>query len=129
MRAAYVVLAVVGLALIALSVLSERDLALEGWYSFEEGKKISEKEEKMMFVFVGTDTCGICREFKEFFTTNQTAMEFIKQKFVPVYVDAEKERPVNIFAVPTFCVGFTEDLSCFSATSPEDLMKTLKKIQ
>ncbi len=129
MRAIYAILAVVGLALIAISVFSEKS-SMSGWYSFDEGKRIAEKEGKKMFVFIGTDTCPECRTFKDFFSSNSTAMDFIKSKFVPVYVDASKEEPpVRVIFVPRFCVGMPENLSCFSTSNSNDLMQKLMQLQ
>lgn len=129
MRAIYAILAVVGIALIAISVFSEKS-SMSGWYSFDEGKRIAEKEGKKMFVFVGTDTCKVCKSFKAFFSSNSTAMEFIKSNFVPVYVDALKEKPpVTVTFVPVFCVGMPENLSCFSTNTPQDLMRNLMQLQ
>ncbi len=127
MKAIYAILAVVGIALIAVSVFSEKS-GMSGWYTFEEGKKISEEKGKKMFVFIGTDTCSICKRFKTFFSSNETAMEFIKENFVPVYVDALNEKPpVTVTFVPVFCIGLPENLSCFSTDNPQKLMQTLKQ--
>ncbi|WP_202320089.1 thioredoxin family protein [Archaeoglobus neptunius] len=127
MRSIYILIAVAGIALIAISQFSER-VELTGWYSYTEGKAVSEKEAKKMLVFIGTDSCSICKRFKTFFNSNKTAMEFIKENFIPVYVDAAKEKPpVPVTFVPVFCVGFADNLSCFSAVEPGELMEYLKQ--
>lgn len=127
MRTAYILIAVVGIALIALSVFNSNSLT--GWYSYEEGKKLSEKEGKKMFVFIGTQTCSICKKFKAFFSSNETAMQFIREHYIPVYIDALKEKPpVTVTFVPVFCVGMSEDFSCFSTADPDELMGKLVKM-
>ncbi len=127
MKASYVLIAVVGIALIALTLFSQSE-SLKGWYSYEEGKKLSEEQGMEMLVFIGTPTCSICKKFKEFFTNNETAMEFIRENYIPVYVDATKEKPpVRVTFVPVFCTGFDGNLSCFSTSSPEELMQALKE--
>ncbi|MBO8180093.1 MAG: thioredoxin family protein [Archaeoglobus sp.] len=127
MKAAYVLIAVVAIALIAISTFSQSD-SLEGWYSYEEGKKLSEEQDKKMFVFIGTPECPVCKKFKEFFRENESAMEFIRENYIPVYVDATREKPpVVVFQVPVFCTGFDDNLSCFSTAFPEELMQVLEK--
>jgi len=124
-RTAYILIAVVGIALIALSVFNQSN-SLNGWYSYDEGKKLSEKEGKKMFIFIGTQTCSICKKFKAFFSSNDTAMQLIRENYIPVYIDALKEKPpVTVTFVPVFCVGMAENLSCFSTAVPDELMGKL----
>jgi thioredoxin-related protein len=126
-KAIYALLAVVALALVAVSLFSQSD-SMEGWYSYQEGKKLSEEQKKEMFVFIGTSECGVCKRFKEFFRSNQSAMEFIRKNYIPVYVDAMREKtPVRVTFVPVFCTGFDGNLSCFSTAFPEELMMLLEK--
>ncbi len=128
MRTGYIIAAVVLLAVAALFFFSSsktENWKMEGWYTFDEGKKLSEESGKEMFVFIGTDSCSVCKKFRQFFTTNKTAMAFIEENFIPVYVDANRERPVSVFAVPTFCLGRAANLSCFNAASPQQLMDIL----
>ncbi len=127
MKPLYILIAVAALALITISLFSQSD-SLEGWYSYEEGKKLSEEQKKEMFVFIGTSECGVCKRFKEFFRDNRSAMEFIRENYIPVYVDAMREKPpVRVTFVPVFCTGFDGNLSCFSTAFPEELMKVLTK--
>ena len=125
MKTGYVVAIIILLAIVTLFFFSEGSHKMEGWYSFEDGKKLSRNTGKEMFVFIGTDTCSICKRFKRFFVENKTAMEFIKEHCIPVYVDANRERPVSVFAVPTFCLGYATNLTCFSTSSPQHLMDFL----
>jgi len=126
-KAAYILIAVAALALIAISMFSQSD-SLEGWYTYEEGKKLSEEQNKEMFVFIGKPGCGVCERFKEFFRENESAMEFIKENYIPVYVDATREKPpVRVTFVPVFCTGFDGNLSCFSTAFPEELMQLIEK--
>ncbi len=131
MKTGYIIAIVVLFAVAALFLFSGsskmESWKMDGWHTFDEGKKLSEESGKEMFVFIGTDSCSICKKFKQFFTTNKTAMDFIKENFIPVYVDADKERPVSIFAVPTFCLGSAANLSCFNTASPQQLMDFLAK--
>ena len=126
MKAAHILIAVAALALIAISLFSQSG-SLEGWYSYEEGKKLSEGQKKEMFIFIGKSGCPVCEEFKEFFRENESAMEFIRENYIPVYVDATREKPpVVVFQVPVFCTGFDGNLSCFLAISPKELMQMIK---
>uniref|UniRef100_A0A7C2SD75 Thioredoxin family protein n=1 Tax=Archaeoglobus fulgidus TaxID=2234 RepID=A0A7C2SD75_ARCFL len=128
MKAVYMLIIIAALSLIAISLFSQSD-SLEGWYSYEEGKKLSEEKNREMFVFIGTPECKVCKVFKEFFRENESAMEFIREKYIPVYVDATKEKPpVRVPVVPVFCTGFDGNLSCFSRSSPEELMKLLEGV-
>ncbi len=130
MKTGYIIAIVALFAIAALFLFSgssKTEVKMEGWHTFDEGKKLSEESGKEMFVFIGTDSCSICRKFKQFFATNKTATDFIKENFIPVYVDADKERPVSIFAVPTFCIGHAANLSCFNTASPQQLMDLLAK--
>lgn len=127
MRSTYILIAVAALALIAISFFSQ-SVSLEGWYSYEEGKKLSKEQNKEMFVFIGKPGCGVCERFKEFFKENESVMEFIRENYIPVYVDATKERPpVVVFQVPVFCTGFDGNLSCDIKSSPEELMQLIEK--
>ncbi|WP_456330177.1 thioredoxin family protein [Archaeoglobus sp.] len=127
MRSTYILIAVAALALIAISFFSQSD-SLEGWYSYEEGKKLSKEQNKEMFVFIGKPRCGVCERFKEFFKENESVMEFIRENYIPVYVDATREKPpIRVFQVPVFCTGFGGNLSCFSTAFPEELMQMLEK--
>jgi len=119
------IIAVAAIAILAVTFFSESSRP-EGWFSFEDGKKLSEEQGKEMFVFIGTPTCPVCREFKEFFSTNKTAMELIRAQYIPVYVDASREKPpVRVTFVPLFCKGFYENLSCFSSSDPKELMRKI----
>ncbi len=128
MRVAYAALAIIGILLIAYSLTSQNTGFDESkWYSWQQGVEISQKEGKKMFVFLASPTCPKCAEFKEFFASSDV-MSFISSNFVPVYVDVTKERPISVSFVPTFCVGFPGNISCFSASSGSELMSILRQM-
>ena len=67
MRIAYAIAAVLGLALIVLSLTHQHAGFDESrWYSFKDGEEVSRQTGKMMFIFIASPTCPKCVEFKRF---------------------------------------------------------------
>ncbi len=129
MRIWYAVIALLGIALIFYSVqmVHQPTFNMSKWYSFKEGENLSLKEKKKMFVFIASPTCPKCADFKKFFS-NPQVMDYISKHFIPVYVDVSRERPINVYVVPTFCVGYPGNLTCFLASSGSQLMRILSKM-
>lgn len=123
----YIAIALLGLALIAISISGEEDGFNEKkWFSYEEGKQRSVESGKKLFIFISSPTCSVCNYFKKNVFSDTDVMNFIQKNFIPVYVDVSKESPpVNVFAYPTFCVGYPENLTCFNTASRDDLINTL----
>ncbi len=127
MRIVYLAIAV-GIVLLALSLMQNNPSFNESkWYSFKKGEEVARESGKKMFVFIASPTCPKCIEFKHFFE-NESVMKYISENFVPVYVDVTRERPIQVFVVPTFCVGFPDNLTCFTASSGSELMNMLAEM-
>lgn len=124
MRYRYLIALVVAFAAFAVFLNSKAEM--EGWKSYEEGLKESEKTGKELFIFISSPTCPICKDFKEFFTKNRTAFDFVSSNFIPVYVPNPSDSPVFVESVPKFCVGYANNLKCFHATSGEELIEILR---
>ncbi len=61
------------------------------WYSLEEASKIAEKTGKKIIVDVYTNWCGWCKIMDQKTFSNQEVIEYIKQKYVAVKLNAETQ--------------------------------------
>ena len=75
------------------------------WYRYEEGLQVAKEENKPMFIFISSPTCPFCIKMKEDVFSDPEVMNYLKTNFVPVYIDASKEKPpFNVFSYPTFVI-------------------------
>ena len=89
LKALAVALVISGMAVISLESSSE-SLPIK-FYSFEEGFKVAEKEDKLVLVYVHSDTCHVCKAFLEDLSKYEDLQKVFK-KFVVVKVDFLRER-------------------------------------
>lgn len=124
MRYSYFIVLV---ALIGIFVLAFQNYGEEmnsAWMSYEEAVNESNKTGKMLFIFISSPTCPICKEFREFFS-KEGVMDKISTKYLPVYIKDPAYSPVPVNSFPTFCIGYTENLNCFQSYSEEMLLKKI----
>src|SRR5690349_18588878 len=62
------------------------------WLDFESGFAKAKKEHKILLVDVYTDWCGYCKVMDRETYTNDTVIRTLKQHFVTVKLNPEKER-------------------------------------
>lgn len=124
MRYSYFIVLV---ALIGIFVLAFQNYGEEmnsAWMSYEEAVNESNKTGKMLFIFISSPTCPICKEFREFFS-KEGVMDKISAKYLPVYIKDPAYSPVPVNSFPTFCIGYPENLNCFQSYSEEMLLKKI----
>ncbi|MDK2795443.1 MAG: hypothetical protein PWQ22_1348 [Archaeoglobaceae archaeon] len=124
MRYSYFIVLV---ALIGIFVLAFQNYGEEmnsAWMSYEEAVNESNKTGKMLFIFISSPTCPICKEFREFFS-KEGVMDKISTKYLPVYIKDPAYSPVPVNSFPTFCIGYPENLNCFQSYSEEMLLKKI----
>ena len=108
----YIAVIVVGIILLMLSINSSTSKSsLSGWYSFEEGLRISKKENKPMFVFISSPNCPFCAKVRDEVLSDHEVEEYIKKNYVPVYIDVGKEKsPIRVFAYPAFVIIYNDKI-------------------
>ncbi|MBE8539698.1 thioredoxin fold domain-containing protein [Geoglobus acetivorans] len=85
-------LIVAGLALIAYGILPNSGSFDESeWYSLGKALELAKKENKMVFVFVSSDTCVYCEKMKVEVFSDKQLMDKLKSKYIPALVNAEKD--------------------------------------
>ena len=65
------------------------------WLDFESGYAKAAKEKKILLVDVYTDWCGWCKVMDKNTYSNDTIIQLINEKFVPVKLNPEKNRTYN----------------------------------
>lgn len=123
MRYAYFLLIIAGIGILVLLLQNQTEEENPLWLSYEEALNESNKTGKMLFVFISSPTCPICKEFKNFFNEDGV-LERIAEKYVPVHIKDPANSPILVTSFPTFCIGYPGNLECFYAPK-ESLLKRL----
>ncbi|MCQ4152846.1 MAG: thioredoxin family protein [Archaeoglobi archaeon] len=125
MRYLYLMLLVAVIGIIVLLYQSNSEEMSSSWMSYGDAVNESKKTGKMLFIFISSPTCPVCKEFRDFFS-KEGVMDKISAKYLPVYVKDPAYSPVPVNTFPTFCVGYPDNLKCFYASSGEMLLKKLE---
>ncbi|RLI78924.1 hypothetical protein DRP05_05550 [Archaeoglobales archaeon] len=130
----YLVLIVIGIALIAFSGFNGNTANFDenGWYSYDEGLRVSRELNKPMLIFISSPTCPFCLKMREDILSDSEVKEYINTNFVPVYIDVSKEKPpFNVFSYPTFVVFYNGKVidSWAGYAGKELFLKKLKSVK
>ena len=70
--------------------------AAEGikWYSYDEAMALTKSEKKKVYINFYTDWCGYCRKMEKKTFTDGNVIAYLNKNYLPVRVNAEKERSV-----------------------------------
>lgn len=85
-----------------------RDASSSGkinWHTYKEGMELGKKDRKKVFLYFYTDWCGYCREMEKVTFIDQSVIDILNSRFIPVRVNADKEKGAasdyNIKGFPT----------------------------
>lgn len=124
MRYSHFIVLVALIGIIVLAFHKSDEEMNSAWMDYGEAVKESNKTGKMLFIFISSPTCPICKEFRDFFS-KEDVMDKISAKYIPVYVKDPAYSPVVVNTFPTFCVGYPDNLDCFYASSGKKLLERL----
>ena len=65
------------------------------WHSYKEGKVLARIEKKKVFLHFYADWCGFCRKMAKETFRDATVVSYLKNNFISVRVDIDKERPTT----------------------------------
>ena len=104
------ILTVMALALMALLLVNNQtpQAARKGdgiqWMPYEEGRKLSETENKKVFLVFNADWCRYCLQMEKETFRNPSVIAYINRNFVPISVNSDKERGIaakyNVTGLP-----------------------------
>ncbi|MDA0987334.1 MAG: DUF255 domain-containing protein [Bacteroidetes bacterium] len=83
------------LFLISLSSFSQTKTPELKWYNFNEGIKLSSKQNKKLLVDVYTDWCTWCKKMDSNVYSNESVQSYLNKNFVVVKLNAEGNSKVN----------------------------------
>ncbi len=64
------------------------------WYSYDDGIKKIKSGEKLGFIYFYTDWCTYCKMMDQQTFSNKTVNNFLNTNFIPIRVNADKEKAV-----------------------------------
>lgn len=80
--------------LVGISTVSATEDQIK-WYSYDEGVALSKKDGKKVFLHFWAEWCTFCMEMKKKTFTNKEVINYLNQNYVPVLVNADKERKIT----------------------------------
>jgi thioredoxin-related protein len=73
------------------------------WHTYKEGMELGKKDRKKVFLYFYTDWCGYCRDMEKVTFRNQSVIDILNGRFIPVKVNADKEKgPASDYNVKGF---------------------------
>lgn len=64
------------------------------WLSLEEGQIVASTDQKLLFIFVEAEWCGICKRMKKEVFPNADILSLLENRFATVSIDLEAKHPV-----------------------------------
>ncbi len=123
-RYIYIIAAVAFIGILLLTFQDYEEKLNSAWLNYDEAVNESRKTGKMLFIFISSPTCPICRDFREFLSQDEMIAR-ISEKYLPVYIKDPAYSPVPVTSFPTFCIGYPENYDCFHSPSKDMLLKRL----
>ena len=65
------------------------------WNSYKEGFELGKQQEKDIFIYFHADWCVFCKKMEKETYTDQDVAEYLKQNFVLIKVDTQKEKKLS----------------------------------
>ncbi len=103
------------------------------WFSFEEGLKKAQKENKLILMDIYAQWCHWCNVIENTTYRDKKVVDFIEKHFIPVRVDAEKQPDINKKynqgGLPTTVILNEKGEILWGSgryVSPENMLKILK---
>lgn len=87
--------------LILLSLLTVLGIAQNAfcesiqWENYNEGIRLSRKENKKVFLYFRADWCGFCVKMEKTVFADRKIIAFLNQHFISIKVDGDKETSLN----------------------------------
>ena len=102
------------------------------WYSYNEAMALNKSMNKKVYINFYTDWCGYCRMMEKKTFTDEKVIAYLNTNYIPVRVNAEKERKVAMmygaqaFPDNTFITEKGELIGKQPGyLSPEDFLKVI----
>jgi hypothetical protein len=83
-----------GLLLLCQSTSAFAEQSVIKWYAYQEGVEKIIKEQKKGFLHFYTDWCTYCKVMNANTFTDKKVIDFLNENFVPILVNAEKQKDV-----------------------------------
>jgi len=62
------------------------------WHKFKEGMELGKKGQKKIFLYFYADWCGYCEDMEKITFKDQTVIDLLNSRFIPVRVNTDKEK-------------------------------------
>ena len=66
------------------------------WLTYEEGLKVAEETGKHIVIDFSTAWCGFCKKMERETFTNNKVIDLINNEFIPVRIDGDSRRKINL---------------------------------
>jgi thioredoxin-related protein len=75
------------------------------WHTYKEGMELGKKGQKKVFLYFYADWCGYCRDMEKITFKDQSVIDVLNSRFIPVRVNTDKEKEAasgyNIRGLPS----------------------------
>lgn len=62
------------------------------WQTYKEGMELGKKVRKKVFLYFYTDWCSYCKDMEKITFKDQSVIDILNSRFIPVRVNADKEK-------------------------------------
>jgi len=98
------------------------------WHTYKEGMELGKKGRKKVFLYFYADWCGYCRDMEKITFKDQSVIDVLNSRFIPVRVNADKEKGAassyNIRGLPSnwFITENGENISNLPGYIPPNIL-------
>lgn len=103
------------------------------WHKFKEGMELGKNDRKKVFLYFYADWCGYCRDMEKITFKDQSVIDLLNSRFIPVRVNTDKEKwatsGYNIRGLPSnwFITENGENISNLPGYIPPNMLFPILK--
>jgi len=103
------------------------------WHTYKEGMELGKKDRKKVFLYFYADWCGYCNDMEKITFKDQSVIDVLNSRFIPVKVNTDKEKGAasgyNIRGLPSnwFITENGENISNLPGYIPPNRLLSILK--
>jgi len=103
------------------------------WQTYKEGMELGKKGRKKVFLYFYNDRCSYCKDMEKVTFKDQSVIDILNSRFIPVRVNADNEKKTasgyNITGLPSnwFITENGENISSLPGYVPPDRLFLILK--